>query len=487
MSFTIGKTSDNKQVKLALKFANRHGLITGATGTGKTVTLQRLAEQFSERGVPVFCADIKGDLSGIATQCPTEFWDVHGKFGNPIKTSVQEMGPILLSRMLKLNDTQAGALAIALKRAADEDDYMLTLDDLRWQLNDMIEEREDVCRKYGNVTAASMTTIQRNLMTLEAQGGDSLFGEPPFNIEDLIATKGGKGVINLLHADNLMEAPRLYGALIYWLLIQLFRTLPEIGDTDKPKMIFFFDEAHLLFKEAPKHLIESMERVVRLVRSKGVGVYFVTQTTADVPETILTQLGNRIQHALRAYTPKEQRIIKATAKSFRPNPAIDVEKCVLEMGLGEALVSTLEADGVPAPVERIKVTMPAGQIGPIAIDERLEIMANSKIAARHIYLSEEEERYNFTQRCLATDGKQPLPQYGETPDEQISVEEALEPLYALDRAPAMKIKRHGRSAILWLTVGALLLFMSGQLPWFDHFNRDQVFLFAIDEILPPSI
>ncbi|WP_092423987.1 helicase HerA-like domain-containing protein [Devosia crocina] len=366
----IGVTASGEAVALPLRFANRHGLITGATGTGKSTSLQRLAEEFSAAGVPVFAADVKGDLSGIATATPVKFWDVFGAKGYPIKTSVQEMGAVLLSRMLNLNETQAGTLAIALKKAEDDQNYLLGLDDLRWALVEMQDKREEVCQKYGNVTASSIATIQRNILTLEAQGGEKLFGEPPFDITGLLQTVDGRGTVNLLHADQLMEAPKLYGVLIYWLLTELFRKLPEVGDLDKPKLVFFFDEAHLLFRDAPKHLLESVERVVRLVRSKGVGVYFVTQSPADVPDGVLAQLGNRIQHALRAYTPKEQRFVKAAARAFRPNPAIDVEKAVLEMGVGEALVSTLLADGVPSPVERVKVAKPAGQLGPISDLER---------------------------------------------------------------------------------------------------------------------
>jgi len=372
-AISIGSTTEGIQLELPLRFANRHGLVTGATGTGKTVTLQRLAEQFSTAGVPVFAADVKGDLSGIATASPVKFWDVFGAKGYPIKTSVQEMGAVLLSRMLNLNETQAGTLAICLKKAEDDQNYLLGLDDLRWALVEMQDEREEVCQKYGNVTASSIATIQRNILTLEAQGGEHLFGEPPFDIVGMMAQRDGRGVVNLLHADQLMEAPKLYGTLIYWLLTELFRKLPEAGDLDKPKLVFFFDEAHLLFRDAPKHLLESVERIVRLVRSKGVGVYFVTQSPADVPDGVLAQLGNRIQHALRAYTPKEQRFVKAAARAFRPNPAIDVEKAVLEMGLGEALVSTLVSDGVPSPVERVRVTMPNGQLSPISEIERQAI------------------------------------------------------------------------------------------------------------------
>ncbi|HTM78987.1 MAG TPA: helicase HerA-like domain-containing protein, partial [Devosia sp.] len=383
MQIDIGKTSAGLTIGLPLRFANRHGLVTGATGTGKTVTLQRLAEQFSAAGVPVFAADIKGDLSGIATTAPVTFWDVFGRKGHPIRTSVQEMGSVLLARMLGLNEAQAGTLSIALKRAEDQADFLLTLDDLRWQLQDMQDDRETVCQVYGNITAASIATIQRNILTLEQQGGAKLFGEPPFDIRNFMRFVDDRGTVNLLHADQLMEAPKLYGTLIYWLLTELFRKLPEVGDVDKPRLVFFFDEAHLLFKDAPKHLLASIERIVRLVRSRGVGVYFVTQSPSDVSDGVLAQLGNRIQHALRAYTPKEQRFVKAAANAFRPNKGVDVQKAVLEMGVGEALVSMLTGDGVPMPVERIKVSKPAGQIGPISDLERLVL--NEQSALRVTY------------------------------------------------------------------------------------------------------
>lgn len=410
MTINIGHTAAGTTVGLPLRFANRHGLITGATGTGKTVTLQRLAEQFSAAGVPVFAADIKGDLSGIATSAPVTFWDVFGRKGHPIRTSVQDIGPVLLARMLNLNETQAGTLAIALKRAEDQAAFLLTLDDLRWQLQDMQEDRETVCQVYGNITASSIATIQRNLLTLEQQGGASLFGEPPFQITDFMRYVGDKGTVNLLHADDLMEAPKLYGTLIYWLLTELFRKLPEVGDVEKPRLVFFFDEAHLLFADAPKHLLESIERVVRLVRSRGVGVYFVTQSPSDVPDGVLAQLGNRVQHALRAYTPKEQRFVKAAARAFRPNAGVDVEKAVLEIGLGEALVSTLIGDGVPMPVERIRVGLPAGQIGPISDLERSVLIEKSALRVTYPAMVEGlRHRWEFLNRQRAMRGLADLP------------------------------------------------------------------------------
>lgn len=453
----IGRSGPNS-VRLPLRFANRHGLVTGATGTGKTVTLQRLAEQFSAAGVPVFAADIKGDLSGVATAAPVTFWDVFGRKGHPIRTSVQEMGPQLLARMLNLNETQAGTLAIALKRAEDQADFLLSLDDLRWQLQDMQDDRETVCQVYGNITAASIATIQRNILTLEQQGGARLFGEPPFDINDFMLQVDGLGAINLLHADDLMEAPKLYGALIFWLLTELFRRLPEVGDLDKPKLVFFFDEAHLLFRDAPKHLLESIERIVRLVRSRGVGVYFVTQSPADVPDNVLAQLGNRVQHALRAYTPKEQRFLKAAARAFRPNPKINVEQAVLEMGVGEALVSTLMADGVPSPVERIKVAMPAGQIGPISDIEREMTVEASPLRVKYPPMTEGADLiHQFQNRQRQKRGLPAVERAPMAPRPAMSMDEVLAPLVNLGTRPARSLGRQAmQGAALLLLAGGLL-------------------------------
>ncbi|MEO5807887.1 helicase HerA-like domain-containing protein [Devosia sp.] len=460
MNIEIGKTGDGRSIGLPLKFANRHGLITGATGTGKSCSLQRLAEEFSAAGVPVFAADIKGDLSGIATVAPVTFWDVFGRKGHPIRTSVQDMGPVLLARMLNLNEAQAGTLAIALKRAEDQADFLLTLDDLRWQLQDMYEDRETVCQVYGNITAASIATIQRNILTLEQQGGAHLFGEPPFDIRDLMRVVNGsegqsKGVVNLLHADQLMEAPQLYGTLLYWMLTELFRKLPEMGDLEKPRMVFFFDEAHLLFKDAPKHLVDSIERIVRLVRSKGIGVYFVTQSPSDVPDGVLAQLGNRIQHALRAYTPKEQRFVKAAARAFRPNKDVDVEKAVLEMGVGEALISTLVDDGVPMPVERIRVTMPAGQVGPISDLERSVIIEKSALRVTYPAMVEGARHvWEFQQRQRAARGLDALPPLEYRPQQAMTMDEVLAPLTRMHQRPA---RNYGRE----LFVGTVLMAAAG--------------------------
>ncbi|MDZ7823089.1 MAG: helicase HerA-like domain-containing protein [Ahrensia sp.] len=423
----IGQNANGTQVELRFDKSNRHGLITGATGTGKTVSLQLLMEGFSRAGVPVFAADVKGDLSGIAAfgsllgkaadrgrkmtgdfiadRFPVTFWDLFGEHGHPIKTSLQGIGPELTSQMLRLNETQAGAIAIAFKKAVDEQAWMLTLDDLRWTLNEMIEERADTCERYGNVTASSINTAQRQLIALESQGGDKLFGEPPFSVLDLIRLdETGRGFINLLHADQLMEAPKLYATFLLWLLTELFRHLPEVGDIDKPKLVFFFDEAHLLFSDAPKQLLERIERLVRLVRSKGVGVYFVTQSPKDVPDVVLSQLGNRIQHALRAYTPKDQRMVKAAAQAFRPNKGVDVKSIITEMGVGEALVSCMDDAGIPLPVERVQIFPPSAHIGPISVDERRSIIETSCFAHSRAETSVHVQGHQYMRRMKIAAG-----------------------------------------------------------------------------------
>ncbi|MCZ4270750.1 helicase HerA-like domain-containing protein [Maritalea porphyrae] len=452
----LGKTADGKEIGLPLRLANRHGLVCGATGTGKTVSLQTMAEQFSKAGVPVFAADIKGDLSGIAKPMPTVFWDVFGQHGQPIKTSIQEMGGLVLSNMFNANPTQSGTIEIALKRARDQHDYMLGLDDLRWQLQDMGEERETVCSTYGNVTASSINAIQRNIMALESQDGGALFGEPPFDIEQFMQTTDGLGNINLLHADQLMHTPKLYGAIIFWLLNELLKRLPEVGDADKPKLVFFFDEAHLLFRDAPKHLIEAVERVVRLIRSKGVGVYFVTQSPSDVPDRILAQLGNRIQHALRAYTPKEQRLVKAAASAFRPNPDIDVQASVLEMGVGEALVSTLLDDGVPMPVERVKMNLPTSQVGPITADERKAMLKLS------VDVGMEQAHFNFRNRMRVKDNLKPLEPIQDEEKHSADVDEVLAQFEAeIRKSPDVgKPSNNLRDGLIMLVVAGLLFWLA---------------------------
>ena len=397
--------------------ANRHGLITGATGTGKTVTLQTLAEGFSKIGVPVFMADVKGDLAGISQPgvvppklaaslqergvpmpspiaCPTTLWDVFGKTGHPVRATITDMGPLLLGRMLNLNDTQAGVLNMVFKIADDQGLLLLDLKDLRAMLQHVGEHARDFTTQYGNVSAASIGAIQRALLEIEAQGGDAFFGEPMLNIQDFMQTDAkGLGVINLLAADKLMNAPRLYGTFLLWMLSELFEQLPEVGDVDKPKMVFFFDEAHLLFNEAPKVLLERIELLVRLIRSKGVGVYFVTQNPLDVPETVLGQLGNRVQHALRAFTPRDQKAVKATAQTMRGKAGLDIEKAITELGLGEALVSLLDAKGRPSETEQVYVLLPGSQLGPITPEQRQALLANSLVAGVYEQTLDRESAY----------------------------------------------------------------------------------------------
>lgn len=454
MKIDIGQAASGNIVSLPLKLANRHGVIAGATGTGKTVTMQTLIEQFSLAGVPVFAADIKGDLSGIAKDgaagpavdrhvemfgsftpdsSPVQFWDIYGKHGAPIRTSVQEMGTQLLGTMLQLNQTQAGALEIAFRIAEDEKSYPLTLNDLRWSLNEMLENREDVCRQYGNVTASSISAIQRNIIALEAQGVDKLFGEPPFDMADFLKTeRTGKGVVNLLDATALIEAPRAYATLLLFLLTKLFRELPEVGDLDKPKLVFFFDEAHLLFKGAPKPLLESIERLVRLVRSKGVGVFFASQSTADVPETVLAQLGTRIQHALRAYTPSSQRTVKATVAVFRQNPDVNAAEAIISMGIGEALVSVMAEGNVPSPVERVRILPPRGHIGPISDAERGKLRDGSLNDAKYAAeLTARAAEVAFTNRMLDQRGLKPLDVNAADPVRPLNWDQIMVPVYSM--------------------------------------------------------
>ena len=386
------------------QLVNRHGSITGATGTGKTVTLQVIAESLSKIGVPVFMADVKGDLSGLAkagaatpkiterlkllgleapqwAACPTTFWDVYGEQGHPVRATVSDLGPLLLSRMLNLNDVQEGVLQLVFKIADDNGLLLLDLKDLRAMLQHVSENAASFQAEYGNVSAASVGAIQRGLIGIEEQGGDQFFGEPMLNIEDLMQTDGkGQGVINILAADKLLNAPRLYSTFLLWMLSELFEHLPEVGDVDKPRLVFFFDEAHLLFDDAPRPLLQKIEQVVRLIRSKGVGVFFVTQNPIDIPDTVLGQLGNRVQHALRAYTPRDQKAVQAAAQTFRPNPELDVVQVIGEMGVGEALVSFMDEKGRPEPVQRAFVLPPASQIGPITVEERRAVIAASLVA-----------------------------------------------------------------------------------------------------------
>ncbi|MGJ7579003.1 helicase HerA-like C-terminal domain-containing protein [Variovorax sp. RHLX14] len=407
---------DTTECFLLPELANRHGLVTGATGTGKTVTLQTIAEQLSNIGVPVFMADVKGDLAGISqpgkigdklaatlkargiepaepAASPVTLWDVFGEQGHPVRATVTDMGPLLLARMLDLNDTQAGVLNLVFKIADDNGLLVLDLKDLRAMLQYVGENASQFTTQYGNVSAASVGAIQRGLMQIESQGGDKFFGEPMLNIADFMQTVGGKGVVNILSADKLMNSPRLYATFLLWMLSELFEQLPEIGDPDQPKLAFFFDEAHLLFKDAPKALIERIELVVRLVRSKGVGVYFVTQNPLDIPDAVLAQLGNRVQHALRAFTPRDQKAVKATATTMRPKPGLDIEAAITELAVGEALVSFLDAKGSPSITERVFVMPPASQLGPISAAQRQALMTDSLVAGVYEKAVDRESAY----------------------------------------------------------------------------------------------
>jgi len=394
---------DAKQAFLLPALANRHGLVTGATGTGKTVTLQSLAERFSRLGVPVFLADVKGDLTGITQPgdisgklaaviqerglpapvpagCPATLWDVFGEQGHPVRATVSDMGPLLLARMLALNETQQGVLQLVFKIADDNGLLLLDLKDLRAMLQHVGDNASQFTTEYGNVSAASVGAIQRGLLQIEEQGGDRFFGEPMLNIADFMQAIGGQGVVNILAADKLMHSPRLYATFLLWMLSELFEQLPEVGDLDQPKLVFFFDEAHLLFNEAPKALVERIELVVRLVRSKGVGVYFVTQNPLDIPDTVLAQLGNRVQHALRAFTPRDQKAVKSAASTMRANPKLDVEQAITELAVGEALVSFLDDKGRPSVTERLYVIPPGSRIGPITPAQRQQLVAGSLVA-----------------------------------------------------------------------------------------------------------
>jgi DNA helicase HerA-like ATPase len=397
--------------------ANRHGLITGATGTGKTVTLQTLAERFSRIGVPVFMADVKGDLTGMSQTghigekmaaalkergleqpapqaCPVTLWDVFGEQGHPVRATVSDMGPLLLGRMLNLNETQLGVLNLVFKIADDNGLLLLDLKDLRAMLQYVGDNAKEFTTEYGNISAASVGAIQRGLLTIEQQGGVRFFGEPMLDIQDLMQTDtNGHGVVNILAADKLMNAPRLYATFLLWMLSELFEQLPEIGDPEKPKLVFFFDEAHLLFNEAPKVLVERIELVVRLVRSKGVGVYFVTQNPLDIPDSVLAQLGNRVQHALRAFTPRDQKAVKATATTMRQKPGLDIETAITELAVGEALVSFLDAKGRPSITERVYVLPPGSQIGPITPQQRQALMAGSLVAGVYEKVVDRESAY----------------------------------------------------------------------------------------------
>ncbi len=408
--------NDTMELHLLPQMANRHGLITGATGTGKTVTLQSLAEQFSAIGVPCFMSDVKGDLSGISQAgggnakvaervdklgltdhayqaFPVTFWDAFGELGHPVRANVSDMGPLLLSRMLELNETQAGVLNLVFKVADDAGLLLLDLKDLRAMLQFVGDNAKQFTTEYGNISAASVGAIQRGLLALESQGGEKIFGEPMLDIADLMQTDRGKGVINILAADKLMQSPKMYATLLLWLLSELFENLPEAGDLDKPKLVFFFDEAHLLFADAPAALVDKIEQVVRLIRSKGVGVFFVTQNPADVPDKVLGQLGNRVQHALRAFSARDQKAVRAAAETMRDNANLDEEAAITELGVGEALVSCLDEKGRPGIVERAYVVPPRGQIGPIDANRRQQIMQSSLVAGVYEKVVDRESAY----------------------------------------------------------------------------------------------
>jgi len=405
--------------------ANRHGLITGATGTGKTITLQALAEQFSRIGVPVFMADVKGDLTGIAQAgsvsdklakvlkergieapapltCPATLWDVFGEQGHPVRATVSDMGPLLLGRMLALNETQQGVLSLVFKIADDNGMLLLDLKDLRAMLQHVGDNAKQFQTEYGNVSAASVGAIQRGLMQIEEQGGDRFFGEPMLDIGDFMQTTDGKGVVNVLAADKLMNSPRLYATFLLWMLSELFEQLPEVGDLEKPKLVFFFDEAHLLFSDAPKALVERIELVVRLVRSKGVGVYFVTQNPLDIPDSVLGQLGNRVQHALRAFTPRDQKAVKSAAETMRPNPGLDIGAAITELAVGEALVSLLDEKGRPGITQRVFVIPPGSQIGPITPEQRRALIKGSLVAGVYEKTEDRESAYEKLKGRAAT-------------------------------------------------------------------------------------
>jgi len=415
----VGK--GDKPAQMSLAFANRHGLVTGATGTGKTVTLQVLAEGLSRAGVPVFAADIKGDLSGIAAvgeakdalvqrakdmgfqyqpdEFPAVFWDVFGEQGHPVRATMSEMGPLLLSRMMDLNDVQEGVLNIAFRVADEQGLLLLDMKDIRAMLAFIAEHADELTTQYGNVSKATIGTIQRQLLVLENQGGTKFFGEPALELKDLMRTSSdGRGYINLLVADKLMQNPRLYATFLLWLLSELFEQMPEVVDLDKPKLVFFFDEAHLLFNDAPKALLDRIEQVVRLIRSKGVGVFFVTQNPIDVPDKVLGQLGNRVQHALRAFTPRDQKAVQAAAETFRPNPKLDTARVITELGKGEALVSFLEGSGTPSMVERVMVRPPSARIGPVTPQERAAIQAKSPVKGKYDTAIDEESAYEQLQK-----------------------------------------------------------------------------------------
>ncbi|WP_395686034.1 helicase HerA-like domain-containing protein [Aestuariivirga sp.] len=419
----LGQSTKREELMLAM--ANRHGLITGATGTGKTVSLQILAEGFSAAGVPVFAADVKGDLSGIAmagtpqevlaerarqmgyddyrmVATPTMFWDVFGEQGHPVRTTISEMGPLMLSRLMGLSDAQEGALNIAFRLADEEGLALLDLKDLRALLKDLGQRGKTLTTEYGNLAPATIGAIQRRLVVLEEQGGDRFFGEPALDIRDIMRTAAdGRGYMNVLAADKLISSPQLYATFLLWMMSELFEELPEVGDAEKPKLVFFFDEAHLLFADAPPALVQKIEQTVKLIRSKGVGIYFVTQNPLDIPETVLAQMGNRVQHALRAYTPREQKAVQTAASTFRPNPAFKTEQAITELAKGEALVSVLDAKGVPTMVERTMIRPPSSRLGPVLPEERRALIAGSPLRGTYEDVRDRESAYEILARRAA--------------------------------------------------------------------------------------
>jgi DNA helicase HerA-like ATPase len=474
-SIFIGNNGSGDRQRLILSRANRHGLIAGATGTGKTVTLQGLAESFSAAGVPVFVADVKGDLAGLAmpgsatakmhdalmgraaelgmagysyADNPVVFWDLYGEQGHPVRTTVSEMGPLLLARLMNLNETQEGVLNIAFRVADEQGLLLLNLEDLQALLLHCAENASELSGRYGNVTKPSVGAIQRQLLQLEAQGGDKFFGEPVLDIADLIATdEQGRGVINILAADKLMASPKLYATFLLWLLSELFEELPEIGDPDRPKLVFFFDEAHLLFADAPKALEDKIEQVVRLIRSKGVGIYFITQNPIDIPERVAGQLGNRIQHALRAFTPRDQRAIKAASETFRINPKLDVETAITELKVGEALVSVLQEDGSPTPVERTSIKPPRSRLGPLSPKEHAIIQSISPAEGKY----DEPIDRESAEEILKTRGEEAAAAAAAEKAEVLETKQAAEraKIEARERAAAMKeqtrLERHRKA------------------------------------------
>ncbi|MGB3139351.1 MAG: helicase HerA-like domain-containing protein [Aestuariivirga sp.] len=463
----LGKS--DKREELFLPLANRHGLVTGATGTGKTVTLQIMAESFCKAGVPVFAADVKGDLAGISQAgtpidalmerakkiefddygleaTPTIFWDLFGEQGHPIRTTVSEMGPLMLSRLMGLSEAQEGALNIAFRLADTEGLALLDLKDLRALLADLAERGKEITTQYGNVQSATIGSIQRRLVVIEEQGGDKFFGEPALDIKDLMrTTRDGRGYMNILAADRLMSSPQLYATFLLWLLSELFEEMPEVGDPEKPKLVFFFDEAHLLFDDAPPGLIQKVQQTVKLIRSKGVGVYFVTQNPLDVPDNILEQMGNRVQHALRAYTPRDQKAVKAAATTFRPNPKFSTEEVITELGKGEALVSTLDLKGIPSMVGRTLIRPPSGRMGTITPEERKGAISNSPVFGLYEETVDRDSAYEILQKKAGQRAEAEQQAAAEKVERRASTSSARQPQSATDRFVKNMASSVGRS------------------------------------------